>query len=71
MKTDPLFLFFQHYLGRQRRRWGVDPVEALARLNEVMQWPPEAPAKKTAGREARPEEGIQEKKLAGPRLRAG
>ncbi|WP_434633940.1 hypothetical protein [Chromobacterium sp. CV08] len=75
MKPDSLSLFFQRYLGRQRRRCGIDPAEALARLNEVMQWQAETeaptPAKKTAGREARPEEGMQEKKSVGPRLRAG
>ncbi|WP_146056783.1 hypothetical protein [Chromobacterium alticapitis] len=65
MKTETLSRFFQQYLGRQRRLLGMDPAEALAWLNEVMQWQ-EDDAKKAAGDETRPIRGEQQRKLAGP-----
>ncbi|MBX9345538.1 hypothetical protein [Chromobacterium piscinae] len=46
MEHDELSRFLQDYLGRQPRLFGIDPQEALSRLNEVMQWDDE---KKTAG----------------------
>ncbi|VEB44356.1 Uncharacterised protein [Chromobacterium violaceum] len=38
MEQDRLSRFLQAYLGRQPRRFGIDPREALSRLSEVMQW---------------------------------
>ncbi|MBX9299400.1 hypothetical protein K5M33_05690 [Chromobacterium vaccinii] len=38
MEHDELSRFLQDYLGRQPRLFGIDPQEALSRLNEVMQW---------------------------------
>ncbi|QEL56013.1 hypothetical protein [Chromobacterium paludis] len=69
MKTETLSRYFQHYLGRQRKLFGIDPAAALAHLNEVMQWQ-EGDAKKAAGEGTRPSREEQEKKGTGPR-RAG
>ncbi|MCD4500003.1 hypothetical protein [Chromobacterium vaccinii] len=38
MESKSLSRFLQDYLSGQRPLFGIDPQEALSRLNEVMQW---------------------------------
>ncbi|AXE28695.1 hypothetical protein DK842_01445 [Chromobacterium phragmitis] len=59
MANHSLSRFFQHYLRGQRKLLGIDPQQALSRLNEVMQW--EESEKKAAGanRPQAEEQGIR------------
>ncbi|MEN3031699.1 hypothetical protein [Chromobacterium amazonense] len=67
MKAESMSQFFPQYLSRQPALFGIDPAEAMAQLNEVMQWQ-KGTGKKAAGDQTRPREEL-ERKHACPRAR--